>query len=65
MLLALPGMRLLRRYSLPLLIDVTPLKDDYWILAAAIPIHGRAVPAYLKVWSGVNLSYNFWARVDE
>ncbi len=63
-LFALPGMRLLRRYTLPLLIDVTTLKDDYWILAAGIPVHGRAIPAYLKVWSGVNVSYDFWARVE-
>jgi len=60
----LPGFRRLQRHTLPLLIDVTTLKDDYWILAASISLHGHSIPVYLKVWPGVHISYNFWERVE-
>ncbi|MFZ5985989.1 MAG: hypothetical protein ACOYWZ_02565, partial [Bacillota bacterium] len=57
--------RLGKRKYISLLIDATTLKDDFWILSASISFCGRAIPVYLKIWTGVNTSYDYWDRVKE
>lgn len=34
-----------------------------WILSASISYEGRAIPLYMEMWKGVNVSYNYWKRV--
>lgn len=62
-LFCLPYMRLHQRKRITLLIDVTTLKEDYWVLAASISYRGRSIPVYLKLWEEVNSSYKYWPRV--
>jgi len=63
-LFALSGWELLREPNLPLLIEVTTLKDDYRILAARVTYEGHCIPLYLKVWRGLNVLYDFWEGVE-
>lgn len=63
-LFCLPYMKLGQRSEITLLIDATSLKDDYWILAASISYRGRSIPVYLRIWEGVNTSYDYWHRVE-
>jgi len=63
-LFCLPYMKLSRRSRVTLLIDATTLKDDFWILAASISYRGRSVPVYLQIWKGVNVSFDYWHRVE-
>lgn len=61
----LPHFRLMKRRYITLLIDVTTLRDDFWILSASVSYMGRSIPIYMKVWRGVNESYDYWGRVRE
>lgn len=63
-LFCLPYMKLARRSRITLLIDATTLKDDFWILAASISYRGRSIPVYLQIWKGVNVSFDYWQRVE-
>ena len=63
-LFSLPGFRLKRRKVITLALDATTLKDDFWILAVTISFNGRGIPLYLKIWKGVNVSYDYWDRVE-
>lgn len=63
LIFALPGFAIRKRKYISILLDATTLKDDYWILAASISFKGRSIPIYLKMWSGVNESYDYWKRV--
>jgi hypothetical protein len=60
---SLPYFKLGKRKYITLLIDATTLKDDFWILTATISYKGRSIPIYLKLWKGVNESYDYWERV--
>jgi hypothetical protein len=62
-LFSLPGFRLKSRKVITLALDATTLKDDFWILAVTVGFNGRGIPLYLKVWKGVNESYDYWRRV--
>lgn len=62
-MLSLPYFQIGRRKYITLLIDATTLRDDFWILAASISYKGRSIPIYLKIWKGVNESYDYWDRV--
>lgn len=64
-LFCLPYMRLGTRSRITLLIDATSLQEDFWILAASISYRGRSIPVYLRIWEGVNVSYDYWQRVEE
>lgn len=59
----LPYLKIRRRKFITLLLDATTLKDDLWILSASISYEGRAIPIYMEMWKGVNVSYNYWERV--
>jgi hypothetical protein len=63
-LFCLPYMKLGRRSRITLLIDGTTLKDDFWVLAASISYRGRSIPVYLQIWEGVNVSFDYWRRVE-
>ena len=63
-LFCLPYMKLHSRNKVTLLIDATTLREDYWILAVSISYRGRSIPVYLKIWEGVNTSYDYWDRVE-
>jgi hypothetical protein len=63
-LFCLPYMKLAKRSCVTLLIDATSLKDDFWILAVSISYRGRSVPVYLQIWKGVNVTYDYWQRVE-
>lgn len=60
---SLPYFKIGRRKYITLLIDATTLRDDFWILAASVSYKGRSIPIYLKMWKGVNESYDYWQRV--
>lgn len=62
-LFALPNFRFRRRDYITILLDATTLRDDFLILSASISYKGRAVPVYIKIWKGVNESYDFKERV--
>lgn len=62
---SLPGFKWKQRKMLTLALDATTLKDDYWMLAVTISYKGRGIPILIKVWEGVNISYDYWGRVEE
>jgi hypothetical protein len=33
-------------------------------LAASISYRGRSIPVYLQIWKGVNVSFDYWQRVE-
>ena len=63
-LFCLPYMKLAKRSHVTLLIDATSLKDDFWILGASISYRGRSIPVYIQIWKGVNVSFDYWKRVE-
>lgn len=62
---SLPGFRFKSRKYITLALDSTTLKDDFWMLAVSISYQGRSIPIYMKSWAGVNVTYDFWARVRQ
>lgn len=64
-LFSLPHFSFKKRKYITIVLDFTTLKEDFLILGASISYQGRAIPIYLKVWKGVNKSYDFWKRVKE
>lgn len=62
---SLPGFKWKKRKVLTLALDATTLKDDYWMLAVTISYKGRGIPILIKSWEGVNVSYDYWSRVEE
>lgn len=62
---SLPGFKWKKRKILTLALDATTLKDDYWMLAITISYNGRGIPILIKIWKGVNISYDYWGRVEE
>jgi len=64
LIFSLPGIRLKSRKYITLALDATTLKDDFWMLAVSVSFQGRSIPIYLKSWQGVNVSYNYWQRVQ-
>lgn len=60
---SLPGFRFKSRKVITLALDATTLKDDFWILAVSVSYKGRSIPILIKGWKGVNVNYDYWARV--
>jgi len=60
----LPYFKLRSRKYISLVLDFTTLRDDFLILSASVSYMGRAIPVYMKMWRGVNESYDYWGRVE-
>jgi len=64
LIFSLPYFRFKKRKYITVLIDVTTIKDEFWILMGTISFMGRGMPIYMKVWKNPNSSYDYWGRVE-